>query len=130
MIRVSPCCVAAFRDQIDAIGVPLNQPNLFADVCASLDQATAFLFLSPEGFCVLAPKYPDKVLVWVAHSFAPAPRARIQRELEQLARAIGAKSIELWSARAGFARVLPRLGYTARPDHWRGTPVTVWTKTL
>jgi hypothetical protein len=86
-----------------------------------------------EVFAVLKPIVRDNqrgILIWAGHSNIVTDRAEYLAELERLATMVEGAFIELWTARKGFARVLPHFGFTSRRDQWCGTPVTVWTKLL
>lgn len=117
------------REIIDRIGIGVNHPDLFADIKKACHEKRAFFFAFEKGFFVLRPR-PESVLVWAAASNSPVNRLAIQSQIEDLTREIGGQCIEFWTVRPGFSRVARSLGYSPRPDIWRGVPVTVWRKTL
>lgn len=117
------------RPHIDRIGIGVNHPDLFTDIKKACLNKQAFFFAFEKGFFVLLPR-PESVLVWVGASYSPVNRIAVQSCIEDLVREIGGQCIEFWTVRPGFNRVARTLGYSPRPDIWRGVPVTVWRKTL
>lgn len=114
---------------IERIGIGVNHPRLFADIKKACHKKRAFFFAFDKGFFVLLPR-PESVLIWAAASYSPVNRHAVQSQIEGLVREIGGQCIEFWTVRPGFNRVARSLGYSPKPDSWRGIPVTVWRKTL
>lgn len=128
-----PALINFFQSEIDAIGLQVNDPNLFDDVRKACLSEWAFLFMGVDGFAVLKPVIRNDakgVLIWVAYSPGKCDRSACVEFFEEKAREIGGTFVEIWSARRGYFRVLPKLGYSPSPNCWCGTPVTVWTKPL
>jgi hypothetical protein len=128
-----PELIQFFGEPLAKIGARINDPNYVDDVKRACLNRRAFLFIGHEGFSVLKPIVRDDhrgVLIWAAHSTVATNRPDYLEEFERLTRMIDGTFIELWTARKGFARILPKFGYTSRAAEWCETPVTVWTKQL
>lgn len=128
-----PELIQLFGEPLAKIGARINDPEFTNSVTRACLNRRAFLFIGHECFTVLKPIVRDGhrgILVWAAVSNTATHRPDYLEELERLATMVEGTFIELWTARKGFARVLPQFGYTSRPDQWRGTPVTVWKKWL
>ena len=82
------------------------------EVYQACRDSEAFLFLAPEGFCILRPLadgHPT-VQVWIAYAEGGGNLTRYEPEIERLAREIGATRLIFSS---------PRLGYRRALRHWQ-----------
>mgnify|MGYP006428804023 CR=1 FL=1 len=79
----------------------------FELVKSRLMASEAFLFLAPEGFFILMPRYTSEpsVLIWIAYSVGRSAIPHYLPTVERLAREIGAKNLEIESDRPGYQRV-------------------------
>lgn len=119
--------LVSWRSDIDAIGVSVNQPNLYFDVKEACLKKRAFLFSSDDGFCILKPNV-DGVLVWVARSVHPVDWKYYLAIFDQLACLVNAPSLYFITTRKGFFRVAPQFGFSPSPSVWMDKPVTLWKK--
>lgn len=128
-----PELIQLFGEPLAKIGARIKDPEFTTSVTRACLNRRAFLFIGHECFAVLKPIVRDGyrgILIWAAYSSTKTHRPDYLEELERLALMVEGTFIELWTARKGFARVLPKFGYTSRATKWCGTPVTVWTKQL
>lgn len=128
-----PELIQLFGEPLAKIGALINDPEFPNSVTRACLNRRAFLFIGHEGFAVLKPIVRDSyrgILLWAAHSTTATHRPDYLEEFERLTRMVEGTFIEIWTARKGFARVLPHFGYTSRATELFGTPVTVWTKQL
>lgn len=101
------------------------EPDLPTQVCNALQQRRACLFVRGDDGFVLRPVLDGQVLgvvIWVGWGQGGAP-ARHLPEVCQLARRVGARWLRFHTARRGFLRVAPRLGFVRLPDDESGLMV-------
>lgn len=95
-----------------------GNPQFAAELQDAIRQGVAFLFVRGEDGFVLKPQVEDGVvgvLVWAGWGDGGAP-ARHLPEVKQLARRIGARWVRFHSARKGWLRVAPAMGWQRQPD--------------
>ncbi|WP_163557594.1 hypothetical protein [Halomonas sp. NO4] len=80
------------------------------DVYAACVEGRAFLFVCPEGFCILRPLAGSvtTVQVWIVYGEGDSLITRYEPEIERLAREIGARRLVFTSTRPGYRRVMRR----------------------
>lgn len=124
---------AIVRDKplVDDIAERISDPGLYRDVTKALLNRRAFLFQSPDFFCVLMPK-SDCMLGWVAGSHtSDLSFARLRRymgEAERLASIGGASVFVTLSVRKGWEKIYGRAGYSQEKKMIDGLCFDVWTK--
>jgi hypothetical protein len=130
-LRLSdPFVIDAYQKQITCIGSEVNDHTLFERIKEACLKKRAFLFVSEDGFVVLAPDVDQGVLIWAAHSIRATNRLRYLQEIERLALDIGVNQVIFWSNRKGFHKIAPPFGFSATPSIWMGTPITLWMKKI
>lgn len=100
------------------IGFAADDPNLPSKIANACRQKQAFLFVRGDDGFVLKPLAEDGVigvLVWVGWGDGGAPERHLP-EVKRLARMIGARWLRFHSARKGWLRVAPRMGWVRQPD--------------
>jgi hypothetical protein len=108
------------KEPIYRIGKLANDPDLFNSIDKACSHERAFLFLSPDGFFVLRPRYRSEspfVELSVAHCQGGNGIIRYQPHIITLARKGKAKFIEFLTARKGLDRIAPRHGWTKHGYH-------------
>lgn len=120
--------IPRFHDRIRQIGDSVNDPDLYLNIEKACREKQAFLFSEQNSFAVLTFKQ-NSLLIWIAFSDMRSGLKNYFPKFEQMAREVGATSIEFWSARKGFARILTH-EWTSTSSEWNGAPITVWRKLL
>ena len=93
-------------------------PALPAELQDAIRKGMAFLFVRGADGFVLKPVVEQGitgVLVWVGWGDGGAPERHLP-EVKRLARLIGARWLRFHSARKGWLRVAPRMGWVRQPD--------------
>lgn len=93
-------------------------PNLSSELQDAIRNLVAFLFVRGDDGFVLKPQAEDGVigvLVWVGWGDDGAPERHLP-EVKRLARLIGARWLRFHSARKGWLKVAPRMGWVRQPD--------------
>ena len=106
------------RAVIHRIGKSVGEPALPMKIASACRQKQAFLFLRGDDGFVLKPQAEDGVigvLVWVGWGDGGAPERHLP-EVKRLARLIGARWLRFHSARKGWLKVAPRMGWVRQPD--------------
>lgn len=100
------------------IGKSVGEPNLPSNIASACLQKQAFLFVRGADGFVLKPQAEDGVigvLVWVGWGDGGAPERHLP-EVKHLARLIGARWLRFHSARKGWLRVAPKMGWVRQLD--------------
>ena len=106
------------KASIDRIARDTGNPRLSAELQDAIRNRVAFLFVRGDDGFVLKPLVEDGitgVLVWVGWGSGEAPERHLP-EVKRLARMIGARWLRFHSARRGWLRVAPRMGWVRQPD--------------
>lgn len=108
----------AFMNKISRIASDTGNPRLSAELQDAIRNRVAFLFVRGDDGFVLKPvseQGETGVLVWVGWGDGGAPERHLP-EVKRLARMIGARWLRFHSARRGWLRVAPRMGWVRQPD--------------
>lgn len=103
-----------------------SDPNLPRDIHEACLTKQAFLFVRDRAGWVLKPMTQDGipgVLVWAAWSERTDGLLTYSDEVQFLARTIGARFLRFHTARKGFIRIAPRLGWQRQADDADGLMV-------
>ena len=93
-------------------------PNLSSELQDAIRNRMTFLFVRGDDGFVLKPQAEDGVigvLVLVGWGDGGAPERHLP-EVKRLARLIGARWLRFHSARKGWLKVAPRMGWVRQPD--------------
>lgn len=108
---------------VNLVGRDCGRSRLFDEVDLDCREERAFLFGNDEVFTILRPRVVDGAkIVEVVVAFAEEPVDALATYIDtirQLAREIGATQLEFWTARRGFERLAPRLGWEKAFTVWR-----------
>lgn len=100
-----------------------HEPNLLAEVYEACRQKQAFLFVRERAGFVLRPVRMDGkrgVIVWLAWSECSDGLVRYTPDVIAHARQINAAWLRFWTARKGFLRIAPALGWQRIADDDNG----------
>lgn len=100
------------------IATDSGDQTLIKKIRDAIRNRMAFLFVRGDDGFVLKPVVEDGaigVIVWAAWGDNHAPRRHLN-EVKSLARKIGARWIRFHSARKGWLRVAPRMGWARQAD--------------
>lgn len=103
---------------ITRIASDTGNPNLSAELQDAIRNRVAFLFVRGGDGFVLRPVSEHGttgVLVWVGWGDGGAPERHLP-EVKRLVRMIGARWLRFHSARKGWLRVAPQIGWVRQPD--------------
>lgn len=103
---------------INRIASDTGDPYLPQKLQDAIRNRVAFLFVRGDDGFVLKPvseQGETGVLVWVGWGDGGAPERHLP-EVKRLARMIGARWLRFHSARKGWLRVAPRMGWVRQPD--------------
>ena len=103
---------------IARIASDAGNSNLPSELQDAIRNRVAFLFVRGDDGFVLKPQAEDGVigvLVWVGWGDGGAPERHLP-EVKRLARLIGARWLRFHSARKGWLKVAPRMGWVRQPD--------------
>ncbi|MGV2922981.1 hypothetical protein [Aeromonas hydrophila] len=103
---------------ISRIARDTSNPTLSAELHDAIQNRMAFLFVRGTDGFVLKPVVEQGitgVLVWVGWGDGGAPERHLP-EVKRLARLIGARWLRFHSARKGWLKVAPRMGWVRQPD--------------
>ncbi|ALP40485.1 MULTISPECIES: hypothetical protein [Aeromonas] len=103
---------------IARIAADAGNPNLPAELQDAIRNRVAFLFVRGSDGFVLKPVVElgvAGVLVWIGWGEGGAPERHLP-EVKRLARLIGARWLRFHSARKGWLRVAPKMGWKRQPD--------------
>lgn len=106
------------RAALNRIARDTGSPNLPLELQDAIRNRMAFLFVRGDDGFVLKPQAEDGVigvLVWVGWGDGGAPERHLP-EVKHLARLIGARWLRFHSARMGWTKVAPRMGWVRQPD--------------
>ncbi|WP_017411432.1 hypothetical protein [Aeromonas salmonicida] len=109
----SAASIAIVRIASDA-----GNPNLPSELQDAIRNRVAFLFVRGDDGFVLKPaceRGTTGVLVWVGWGDGGAPERHLP-EVKRLARLIGARWLRFHSARKGWLRVAPKMGWVRQQD--------------
>ncbi|MGL6596863.1 hypothetical protein ACSZOB_03380 [Aeromonas veronii] len=105
-------------NHINRIASDTGNPRLYAELQSAIRNRVAFLFVRGDDGFVLKPvseQGETGVLVWVGWGDGGAPERHLP-EVKRLARMIGARWLRFHSARKGWLKVAPRMGWVRQPD--------------
>lgn len=105
---------------IDGIGLKTNDPQLYTNIDKACSNEWAFLFLSPDGFCVLQPRYQRKIVyldIVAAHSTGGNAMSLYLPFIIMLAKQGAAKFIRFYTVRKGFERTATKYGWLKAGYH-------------
>lgn len=100
------------------IALDTGNPNLSTELQDAIRNRVAFLFVRGDDGFVLKPLAEEGVigvLVWVGWGDSRAPERHLP-EVKRLACLIGARWLRFHSARKGWLKVAPRIGWVRQPD--------------
>ncbi|HAU4927393.1 hypothetical protein ATO50_07410 [Aeromonas hydrophila] len=103
---------------ISRIAMDTSNPTLSAELHDAIQNRMAFLFVRGTDGFVLKPVVEQGItgiLVWVGWGDGGAPERHLP-EVKRLARLIGARWLRFHSARKGWLKVAPRMGWVRQPD--------------
>ncbi|EHA1065459.1 hypothetical protein I8Y05_000513 [Aeromonas hydrophila] len=103
---------------IHRIASDTGNPNLSAELQDAIRNRVAFLFVRGDDGFVLKPvseRGTTGVLVWVGWGDGGAPKCHLP-EVRLLARMIGARWLRFHSARKGWLKLAPGMGWVRQPD--------------
>lgn len=103
---------------IQRIARDIGNPRLFAELRDAIRNRVAFLFVRGDDGFVLRPIVEDGkpgVIVWAGWGDGGAPQRHLP-EVMRLARLIGARWLRFHSARKGWLRAAPKMGWVRQPD--------------
>ncbi|WEA32229.1 MULTISPECIES: hypothetical protein [Aeromonas] len=103
---------------INRIASDTGNPRLSAELQDAIRNRVAFLFVRGDDGFVLKPVCEwgaTGVMVWVGWGDGGAPERHLP-EVKRLARMIGARWLRFHSARRGWLRVAPKMGWVRQPD--------------
>lgn len=103
---------------IARIASDAGNQNLPSELQDAIRNRVAFLFVRGDDGFVLKPvseQGTTGVLVWVGWGDGRAPERHLP-EVKRLARLIGARWLRFHSARKGWLKVAPRMGWVRQPD--------------
>ena len=115
---------------IRQIAEQCGDPNLPQEIYEACRNKQAFLFVRDRAGWVLKPLSEDGipyVLIWVAWSERTDGLLTYSDEIQFLARKIGARFLRFHTARKGFLRIAPRLGWQRQADDADGLMVFEFT---
>lgn len=104
----------SLKATIEKIGNKANDQNLFTDINKACSNEWAFLFLSPDSFCVLQPRHQRQTTyldIVVAHSNCGDAMSLHLPFIIMLAKKGTAEFIRFYTARRGFERVAVKHGW-------------------
>ncbi|MGY3959547.1 hypothetical protein [Aeromonas popoffii] len=113
------------KASIDRIASDTRNPNLSTELQDAIQNRVAFLFVRGADGFVLKPvveRGVTGVLVWVGWGDGGAPGRHLP-EVKRLARLIGARWLRFHSARKGWLKVAPKMGWARQPDDADGLNV-------
>ena len=105
-------------DPVHRIASDTGNSNLSAELQDAIRNRVAFLFVRGADGFVLKPVVEQEitgVLVWVGWGNSCAPERHLP-EVKRLARMIGARWLRFHSARKGWIKVAPKMGWGRQPD--------------
>ncbi|WP_299076504.1 hypothetical protein [uncultured Paraglaciecola sp.] len=114
------------KEPITRIGNIANDPHLYQKIDKACSNERAFLFLIPDGFFVLWPRYINRVPyieVTVASCHGGNAMIRYQHHIKRLAEKGNASFIEFLTARKGFDKLAPKHGWRRFGAH---NGLSVW----
>lgn len=109
--------------QLRNISVRSGEPNLLTEIFEACRQKQAFLFVRDRAGFVLRPVRMDGergVIVWLAWSDRSDGLVRYTPDVVAHARQINAAWLRFWTARKGFLKVAPALGWQRIADDENG----------
>ncbi|HDO1314702.1 hypothetical protein [Aeromonas veronii] len=103
---------------IHRIASDTGNPNLSVELQDAIHNRVAFLFVRSDDGFVLKPvreRGTTGVLVWVGWGQGGAPQRHLP-EVKRLARMVGARWLRFHSARKGWLKLAPGMGWVRQPD--------------
>lgn len=104
--------------KLQRIAADSGDPKFIESLRDAIRNGVAFLFVRGDDGFVLKPVVEDGatgVIVWAGWGDNHAPERHID-EVRSLARQIGARWIRFHSARKGWLKVAPRMGWVRQAD--------------
>lgn len=99
---------------IDEIALKSNNPELYTTTDKACSDERAFLFLSPDSFCVLQPRHQRQTTyldIVIAHSNCGDAMSIHLPFIVMLAKKGAAEYIRFYTVRKGFERVAKKHGW-------------------
>lgn len=106
------------HSKLQRIAADSGDPKFIESLRDAIRNGVAFLFVRGDDGFVLKPVVEDGatgVIVWAGWGDNHAPERHIT-EVRSLARQIGARWIRFHSARKGWLKVAPRMGWVRQAD--------------
>ncbi|QHB82635.1 hypothetical protein GIS01_10875 [Aeromonas veronii] len=103
---------------IHRIASDTGNPKLSTELQDAIRNRVAFLFVRGDDGFVLKPvseRGTTGVLVWVCWGQGGAPQRHLP-EVKRLARMVGARWLRFHSARKGWLKLAPGMGWVRQPD--------------
>lgn len=103
---------------LSRIASDTGNPRLPVELQDAIHNGVAFLFVRGADGFVLKPVVEQGitgVLVWIGWGDGGAPERHLP-EVKRLARLIGARWLRFHSARKGWLKVAPKMGWDRQPD--------------
>lgn len=112
---------------IDKMALKTNDPDIYSYIDKACSNEWAFLFLAPNGFCVLQPRYQREITyidVTIAYSTDGDAISKYLPFIIMLAKKGSAQFLRFYTARKGFDKVAPKhglhkIGYHRNLAVWR-----------
>lgn len=102
------------KEPITRIGKTASDPHLYLEIDKACLNEQAFLFLAPDGFVILRPRYQNKtefIQVCIASCHGGNALTRYLPHIISLAKRGKAQFIEFQTARKGFNKAAPKQGW-------------------
>lgn len=110
---------------LSRIARDIGNPSLLSELQDAIRNRVAFLFVRGGDGFVLRPVVESGipgVIIWVGWGRGGAPQRHLP-EVKRLARQIGARWLRFHSARRGWLKVAPQMGWVRRGDDVDGLMV-------
>lgn len=105
---------------IDEIALKTNDPQLYTNTNKACSNEWAFLFLSPDGFCVLQPRYQREIIyldVTIAYCSGGNALKKYLPFIVMLAKKGAAQFLRFYTVRKGFEKIAPKYGWEKQGYH-------------
>lgn len=105
---------------IDEIGLKADDPQLYTNIDKACSNEWAFLFLAPDGFIVLQPRYQRQIIyidITAAHFTAGNALNKYLSPLITLAKQGNAQFIRFYTVRKSADKVAPKYGWEKQGYH-------------
>ena len=105
---------------IDGIGLKTKDPELYTNTNEACSHERAFLFLSPDGFCVLQPRYQREIIyldIVIAHFSGGNALQKYLQPLITLAKKGDAQYLRFYTVRKSADKIAPKYGWEKQGYH-------------